>query len=304
MKYAIGIDIGGSNTRVALIDENLNLIKRVQFPTNPEDPRATFQKIASTIQSFDTPVVGIGLSCPGPLDLVDGFILASPNLGSEWWTLPIPQTITEMTGIPCYLENDANLAALAEAVAGDGKDKRYVQFLTISTGVGSGQVIDREIYDGSHGFAHEIANCILWKDGPQHGKLVPGGVEAICSGTAITNRAKAAGLDVRHAGEVNDLAQAGNETAMAIMDDSKEYLANMIAIIIAITDPEIVILGGSVAMKIDGFVKDVEDRVKGKVFAPLKPYIDIRPSSLSEDSGLIGAGYLAFSKAGIDAGKK
>lgn len=297
MKYSVGIDIGGSNTRVALIDEDLNLVERIQFKTNPEDPQDTLKKIASVIKSFNKEIVGVGISCPGPLDLETGYILRSPNLGEKWWTLSIPETITQLTGLPCTLENDANLAALAEAVVGDGKDKRYVQFMTISTGVGSGQVIDKKIYDGAHGFAHEIANCILWKDGPQHGLLVPGGVEAICSGTAITKRAQNAGLDVKHAGEVNDLAQAGNETAIAIMEDAKEYLANMISTIIAITDPEIVILGGSVAMKIKGFVKDVEDRVKEKVFAPIAPYVDIRPSSLSEDSGLIGAGYLAFDMA-------
>lgn len=297
MKYAVGIDIGGSNTRVALVDEDLNLVERVQFATNFEDPAATFDKIAETIKSFDKDIVGIGVSCPGPLDLKAGSIIVTPNLGEKWWNMNIPEALTKATGVPAYLENDANLAALAEAVAGDGKDKRYVQFLTISTGVGSGQVIDKQIYDGSHGFAHEVANCILWKDGPQHGALKPGAVESICSGTAITKRAQAAGLDVKHAGEVNDLAVAGNETAAQIMDEAKEYLANMIATLIAITDPEIVILGGSVAMKIDGFVKDVEDRVKEKVFDPVKPYVDIRPSSLSEDSGLIGAGYLALSKA-------
>lgn len=299
MKYAIGIDIGGSNTRVALIDEDMKLEKRVQFATNPDDPEETFRRIASTIESFNKDAVGIGISCPGPLDLKNGYILASPNLGEDWWARPIPETLTELTGLPCYLENDANLAGLAEAVVGEGKDKNYVQFLTISTGVGSGQVINKEIFDGSHGFAHEIANCILWKDGPQQGRLMKGSVESICSGTAITKRAREAGLDVQHAGEVNDLVEAGNETAAQIMDDAKEYLANMIATIIAINDPEIVILGGSVAMKIQGFTEDVQERVKKKVFAPLKPYVDIRNSTLSEDSGLLGAGYLAFSKAGV-----
>lgn len=301
MKYSIGIDIGGSNTRVALVDEDLNLAERIQFRTNPEDPEETLKKIASVIKNFDKEIVGIGVSCPGPLDLESGYILRSPNLGEKWWTLSIPQTISDLTGLPCHLENDANLAALAEAVVGDGKEKDYVQFLTISTGVGSGQVINKKIYDGAHGFAHEIANCILWQDGPQHGRLDKGAVEAICSGTAITTRAQNAGLDVKHAGEVNDLAAAGNETAKQIMDDAKEYLANMIAILIAVTDPEIVILGGSVAMKIDGFVDEVQEKVKQKVYPPVEPYVDIRKSSLSEDSGLLGAAYLAFSTAEEDA---
>ncbi len=297
MKYAIGVDIGGTNTRVALVDEDFNLKKRVQFSTDPKDPEGTLQKVASTISSFGKEVEGIGVSAPGPLDLINGYILASPNLDEEWWTYPIPEKLTELTGVPAYLENDANLAALAEAVVGDGKDKRFVQFLTISTGIGSGQIKDREIYIGAHGFGNEVADCIVWKDGPSHGRIIPGGIEAISSGTAITTRARNAGLDVAHAGEVNDLAKEGNEIAMQIMEDAKEYLANFIAILYAIIDPEITILGGSVAMKIDGFVEDVEKRVKEKVVDPVKPYVDIRRSTLNEDSGLLGAGYLAFSKA-------
>ena len=297
MKYSIGIDIGGSNTRVAVIDEDLNLIERVQFKTDAQDPDVTLKKIASLISTFNKEFVGLGISCPGPLDLETGYILRTPNLGEKWWTLPIPGTISELTGLPCYLENDANLAGLAEAVVGEGKDKEFVQFLTISTGVGSGQVIHKQIVNGAHGFAHEIANCIVWPGGPSHGNLVPGAIEAVSSGTAITTRARNAGLEVAHAGEVNDLAVAGNEVAQKIMAEAKEHLANMIATIIAITDPEIIILGGSVAMKINGFAEDIQELVKARVFAPVAPYVDIRRSTLSEDSGLIGAGYLAFSKA-------
>ena len=298
MKYAVGVDIGGTNTRVALIDEDLNLVKRVQFSTDTTDPEATLKKVASTIESFGKEIEGVGISCPGPLDLINGYVISTPNLKEKWWGYKITDNLKEMLGgVPVYLENDANLAALAEAVAGDGKDKRFVQFLTISTGLGSGQVIDKQIYIGSHGFAHEVANAIMWRDGPSHGVILPGGIEALSSGTAITTRAQKAGLDVEHAGNVNDLAAAGNETAAEIMNDAKEYLANFIATLIAVTDPEIIILGGSVAMKIDCFVEDVENRVREKVFAPLKPYVDIRRSTLNEDSGLLGAGYLAFSKA-------
>lgn len=301
MKYAVGVDIGGTNTRVALVNQDMELVKRVQFVTDTAHPEETLKKIASTIESFQRPVVGIGVSCPGPLDLINGYVLVTPNLGEAWWGYDLTGKLEELTGVPAYLENDANLAALAEAVVGEGKDKRFVHFLTISTGVGSGQIVDKKIFIGAHGFAQEVANCILWKDGPQQGQLQPGSVESICSGTAITKRAKDAGLDVKHAGEVNDLAEEGDETAAAIMDEAKEYLANFIATIQAMSDPEIVILGGSVAMKIDGFVEDVENRVKEKVFAPVKPYVQVRPSTLSEDSGLLGAAYLAFSKADVDA---
>lgn len=297
MKYALGIDIGGTNTRVALIDEEYHIINRKQFPTDSNDPIQTFKKINEAIKEFNTEgIVGIGLSCPGPLDLINGKIITTPNLSKKWWNLEISKKLTETTGLNTYLENDANLACLAESCVGQGKDYRYVGFLTVSTGVGSGFCIDKKIYQGAHGFAHEIANMPLWRNGPSHGTIIPGGIEAICSGTAIEKRAKAAGLEVKHAGEVYDLAVSGDSYAAMIIDDAKEYLANGIASIYALLDPEIIILGGSVSIKMPHFVEDVEARVKEKVFGVVKPYVKVVRTTLNEDSGLIGAACLAFLK--------
>ena len=297
MKYSVAIDIGGTNTRVALADEELNIIERKQFATDSENPDVTLGKIAEVIKSFDCDIVGAGMSCPGPLDLINGKILTPPNLKGQWHNLKVAEELSKLINKPVYLENDANLAGLAEAVVGEGKDYNYVQFFTISTGLGAGFVINKEIYHGAHGFGNEVANCVMMKDGPSHGSIIPGGIEAISSGTAITSRAVKAGLDVKHAGEVNDLAKAGNEVAKQIMDDAKEYLANFIGVVYGYADPEIVILGGSVALKIDGFVEEVEALAKERVYEIMKPYVKVRKSTLNEDSGLIGAAYLAFSKA-------
>ena len=292
--YTAGIDIGGTNTRIALIDEAYEIIQRIQFPTDVNNPHATLQKIQETVQSFSVAIAGVGLSCPGPLDLKQGIILDTPNLKGGWHGLAVSKELSARLKVPVFLENDANLACLAEAVLGQGKDYSYVQFLTISTGLGSGLVIDKKIYQGAHGFAHEIANIPLWRNGPSHGSIYPGGVEAICSGTAITTRAQKAGLDVEHAGDVYALACSQNQTAIDIMEDAKEYLANTIAIIYAFVDPEIVILGGSVAIKIPGFVEDVEQRVKTKVYPNIQPLVKVVKTNLSEDSGLLGAACLAF----------
>ena len=297
MKYSVAIDIGGTNTRVALADEELNIIERKQFATDSENPDVTLGKIAEVIKSFDCDIVGAGMSCPGPLDLINGKILTPPNLKGQWHNLKVAEELSKLINKPVYLENDANLAGLAEAVVGEGKDYNYVQFFTVSTGLGAGFVINNEIYHGAHGFGNEVANCVMMKDGPSHGSIIPGGIEAISSGTAITSRAVKAGLDVKHAGEVNDLAKAGNEVAKQIMDDAKEYLANFIGVVYGYADPEIVILGGSVALKIDGFVEEVEALAKERVYEIMKPYVKVRKSTLNEDSGLIGAAYLAFSKA-------
>lgn len=297
MKYSVAIDIGGTNTRVALADEELNIIERKQFATDSENPDVTLGKIAEVIKSFDCDIVGAGMSCPGPLDLINGKILTPPNLKGQWHNLKVAEELSKLINKPVYLENDANLAGLAEAVVGEGKDYNYVQFFTVSTGLGAGFVINKEIYHGAHGFGNEVANCVMMKDGPSHGSIIPGGIEAISSGTAITSRAVKAGLDVKHAGEVNDLAKAENEVAKQIMDDAKEYLANFIGVVYGYADPEIVILGGSVALKIDGFVEEVEALAKERVYEIMKPYVKVRKSTLNEDSGLIGAAYLAFSKA-------
>lgn len=296
MKYVVAIDIGGTNTRVALVNEKYEIEQRIQFSTDADNPDETLVEISNIIKGFKQKIEGIGMSCPGPLDLIEGKILETPNLHGRWHFLPVCKALEELVNVPVYLENDANLAGLAEAVIGEGKDYSVVQYFTVSTGLGAGLIFDKEIYHGKHGFANEVANTCLWKDGPQHGSIYPGGIEAICSGTAITVRAKKAGLDVKHAGEVNDLAKQGNPVAQEIMDDAKEYLANYVAGVQAFIDPEIIIFGGSVALKIDGFVEEVEQRVLSKVYDVMKPYVKLRISTLDEDSGLLGAACLAFRK--------
>ena len=298
MKHAIAIDIGGTNTRVALVDEKYEIIDRRQFATDSKNPDATLDQIAAIVNGYEEELVGVGMSCPGPIDLIAGKVLTPPNLTDGWHNYPISEELSKrIHGLPVYLNNDANLACLAEAVIGEGKDYRFVQYFTVSTGLGAGFVIDKEIYIGAHGFANEVENSIMIQDGPSHGSIIAGGIEAISSGTAITVRAQKAGLDVAHAGEVNDLAKAGNETAKQIMDDAKNYLANYIAIVYAYADPEIVILGGSVALKIDGFAEEVETLVKEKIhYDVMVPHIKVRKSTLNEDSGLLGAACLAVSK--------
>lgn len=293
MKYAVGIDVGGTNTRVALINDEYKIVERVQFSTDTQNPQVTLEKINNVIKGFGQKIEGIGISCPGPLDLIHGIILETPNLPG-WHYFHLTEELQNITGIKVQLQNDANLAGLAEAVIGAGAGKRHVQFLTISTGVGAGFCIDGKIYQGSKGFAQEVANCIVWKNGPSHGVLKSGSIESIASGTAITTRAKNLGLEVVHAGDVYDLVQEGNELAIQIMEDAYEYLSNFISILYGVLDPDLFVLSGSVALKIPGFIEEIEKRVKGKVFDALKDNIKIVPAALGEDCGLIGAACLAF----------
>lgn len=293
MKYAVGIDVRGTNTRVALINEKYELMERKQFSTDAMNPGQTLDQIKKVIDEFGYKIEGIGISCPGPLDLLKGIILTPPNLPG-WHYFHLTEQLQEKTGVNVYLENDANLACLAESVLGAGKEHDYVQFLTISTGIGAGFCIHDQIYRGSKGFAQEVANSILWKNGPYQGNLKKGSIESIASGTAITKRAREMGLEVEHAGDVFAMAKEGNKEAAQIMEDAYEYLSSFIGILYGVLDPEIFVLGGSVALKIPGFVEEIMRRVKEKVYESLKENIKIVPAVLGEDCGLIGAACLVF----------
>src|SRR5699024_7218447 len=154
-----------------------------------QDPMNTMNRIKTVIDSFDQKPVGIGVSCPGPLDLKQGIILSPPNLPG-WHGFKLVETFESMFKLNTYLENDANLAGLADASIGAGKDYDYVQYLTVSTGLGGGFVVHEEIYQGARGFAQELANVILVPGGFSVGDLKPGSLESLSSGTGIVARAK------------------------------------------------------------------------------------------------------------------
>lgn len=296
MKYALSIDIGGTNTRVSLISEDYKVKGYESFRTDGQDPLVTMNRIKEVIDTFEEEAVGIGVSCPGPLDLKKGIILTPPNLPG-WHNFELVKVMSEILDMDVLLENDANLAGLAEATIGAGKDLDYVQYLTVSTGLGGGFVINKEIYQGSKGFAQELANVILVPGGFSVGNLVPGSLESYASGTGITERARLKGLDVEHAGEVNDLAKQGNEDCILIIKEAQEYLANAIAMLYAVLDPEIVILGGSVALKMEGHVEAVEKLVKEKVFPDVAKNVKLQKAKLGEDNGILGGAILAFNES-------
>ena len=160
--YSVGVDIGGTQTRVALVNDIGEVFKKEAFKTLKDNPVENLNKINEIIKSFNVDVVGVGISCPGPLDLKNGIVLTPPNLPG-WHNFHLKAESEKIMQLPAFVENDANLAALAEVVYGAGKGFDIVQYLTISTGIGGGLTINKEIYQGSNGFAQEIANSILWK---------------------------------------------------------------------------------------------------------------------------------------------
>ncbi len=222
MKYFIGIDLGGTNVRTLLVDENGQSYSEVKDATEREKgPDAVTAKICRQIEAIDYTVCGgienvegIGIGVPGPVDVVKGVMIMASNLpGFE--NYPIAEKLSTKFNKPVFLDNDANVAGLAEAVLGAGKNYPTCYYVTVSTGIGGAFTVNKQLISGGRGHAGEIGNIIVKNNGYKQGALNPGAAEGECSGTAITRKGQEAlGKDlVHHAGDVFRLAAEGNETA-------------------------------------------------------------------------------------------
>lgn len=197
MKYYIGIDLGGTNVRTLLVDENGKTYSEVKDNTERENgPDYVCAKIIRQIESLDTSICGglqgvsgIGIGVPGPVDTVKGTMIMATNLpGFE--NYPICDKLADRFNLPTFIDNDANVAGLAEALLGAGKDYPTCYYVTISTGIGGAFIVDGKLVSGGRGHAGEIGNIIVKNNGYKFGGLNPGAAEGETSGTAITRKGK------------------------------------------------------------------------------------------------------------------
>ena len=295
MGINIGIDLGGTNVRVAIVNKNGQVEELLQEPTEAEKGHLhTIKKMVNmihTISEGKKRIDGIGIGAPGPLDPKRGVILGPPNLPG-WDEVYLVDEISQHFSANVYLTNDANAAALAEATYGSGKGYESVYYVTVSTGVGGGLVTNGQVFHGAQGFAGEIGNMIVQRGGSQYSNLNKGALEGYASGTAIGNRAKEL-HDIEGGAEaVFDLVREGNEEAWQIVDDAVDYLAVGIANVTHVVNPDVFVIGGGVMNAGDLVWTPLREKVKGYVYEELVPHINLQPSSLSGDAGVIGASLL------------
>ena len=288
MKNAIGIDVGGTNIRAARVNEKgtIELIQTcASTDQGPEKLVEILTEMIDTVKDGET--IGIGLAMPGPVDETKGCITLSSNL-KGCANYPFVDVLQYKTHLPVSLINDANAAALAEACVGAGNDCDIVYYMTLSTGIGGGLVINRKVYNGIHGYAGEVGNIVIDPAYPDAiNNLAPGAMESHESCTALVRRAKECGLDVMHAGHVFELADHGNEKAKGMVVEFQHRLARLIATIIMITDPACIVLGGGMMQSSSYFLDEVRSYCDALIQPTLRP-VDIRCAQC-EQSGVIGA---------------
>ncbi|WP_251860058.1 ROK family protein [Clostridium sp. Marseille-Q2269] len=293
MKYYIGIDIGGTNLRAGIIDENCTLLDKFKILNKVEKgPEHNIDKLLEEVKKrwVNKEIIAIGVGCPGPLDIKTGTILVTPNL-KNWEYFNLKKYLEQKLNVPVAVNNDANVAGYSEAMVGAGKGVESVYYITLSTGVGGGFVYKGEIVSGFNSIAGEIGNMIINEDKYKHANMNYGGLEGQCSGVNISRIAsEVLGKQVTTK-EVFHGAKEGITEYKNILANWTINLSKAIANIILTVDPEVIVLGGSVISNNPSYIKDIENEVKKRIYDGVK--INIKLADIGDDTGLIGAGVLA-----------
>jgi glucokinase len=291
------VDVGGTRTRIELFGEEPEPRCGVAFDTPRSGDVAGTVGEAVLELACREKLDAAAVACPGPLDPVRGVILNPPNLSKEWWDLKLAQRLSVLLGCPVALENDANLGALGEAEYGGGAGYGSVLYITVSTGVGTGLVMDGRIFGGSRGFAAELGHTTITEDDRVCGCGRRGCVEAVASGTAIARRALDAGWKPQEGREVTaravaEAAASGDEAARGVLAEAAAYLGRAIVNFIYAYDPEVVLIGGGVAQS-DIFMDLVAEAVELEPMMPAFRGVPVLRSALGERSVICGARALA-----------
>ena len=297
MKTYIGVDLGGTNVRAAIVDEEGKVLVQKKSPSYAQEGKEkvmdTIINLIKSLPDYES-CSGIGVGVPGPCDEKTGSMVLATNLpGFEGYS--IANKLEESFHMPSFIDNDANVAALAEALVGAGKGKKVVYYVTLSTGIGGGLVINGECISGKHGFTGEIANIIIDRNRSKVNYLAVGAIENEASGTAITRKAnEKASKKYKHAGEVFEDAHNGNPVAKEIVDNVVRDLAQLFATIACVCDPDIFILGGGMMQSSDLFLPSVIEKFKEISHTQL--HDDEFVLASLEEPGVIGAAMLPKSK--------
>lgn len=309
MSLTIAIDIGGTHIRAAAYEpDNTKPVAHYKTRSLANKP-GVYDRLVKAVETIwqDGSVCAIGIASPGPLDPHTGTILDTPNI-PEWANFPVAPKLSERFGVPVFLDNDANLAGLAEWQFGAGRGHSHLVYLTISTGIGGGVITNNQLLQGFRGMGAELGHMLIDPHGPLCGCGQPGHVESFSSGPAIVryvNEQLRAGTKSTLQADPNltpaqiaSAALKGDSLATTAFERAGHYLGIAVANYLAIFDPSVLIFGGGVSQVGDLLFKPLEESLHRHVFHP--HYLDdliITKAALGDDAGLLGALALARMKS-------
>ena len=315
MGYSIGVDIGGTNIAIGIVDtDSAAIVAKTSVKTLAPRPAAEIaEQIAgvcrelcesSRIAIEKIEKVGVGT----PVVVKNNVVSLALNLG--WEHEPIGEMISSYLGVPTYVANDANVAAYAEALKGAGKGAETVVGIALGTGVGGGIVINGEIFEGVNGFAAELGHMIIEKDGRKCVCGKRGCIEGYCSATALvkdTQRAMtenpdsymwslAKTLDGVSGRTAFEAARAGDLAAIRVVDFFIDSLAVGVANVINILQPDVVCIGGGVSGEGENLLRPLRERLDKLAFSTDDAKTVVTAAHFRNDAGIIGAALLGGTK--------
>jgi glucokinase len=309
MKTFVAVDVGGTHIRTAsYASDSIEPVKHNRIRSYAETP-GVYNRLVQAIETVwppDHQVMSIGMASPGPLDPHTGVILSTPNI-KEWVNFPLTEKLSEHFGVPAYLDNDANLAALGEWKFGAGIGHHDLLYLTISTGIGGGVIINDRLLHGYHGLAAELGHVTVLADGPLCSCGFPGHIEALASGPSIVGyvsemlaegtSSELRGVEPLGAQTVAEAARRGDALAISAYARAGKYLGIAVASFLHVFDPSIVVFGGGVSQSGKLLFEPFEESLHRHVIHPR--YLEnlvITTATLGDDAGLLGALALAHVK--------
>jgi glucokinase len=310
-RHAIGLDIGGTKVAGAVVAEDGTVVAELTEPTPESSDSATMTalllRMVETLRSKKSEVTSIGVGAAGTVEWPSGRILWAPNNAYRRWN--IRAELESATGLPAVVDNDANVAGLAEALLGDTLYREMV-LITVGTGIGSGIVLGGHIYRGPHGFGAELGHIVVDPNGPRCGCGKRGCLEALASGTALTRTGREAaaadpdGLIARLARErgvavtgqiVTEAAQQGDPRAVELFQTLARWLGIGIASVTTIFELDAVVIGGGVVDTGDLLLTPAREAAAEFAYAPqVRLLPPVLPSTFGSDAGKIGAALLAL----------
>ena len=247
MSSYLGVDLGGTKVRVGEVNDKGEIVKVISSSSFASGTKEDIiNNILKLINEFDlSNIEGIGIGVPGPVNQKTGSMTMANNIPALK-DVPIVSIIEEKTGKKTYMENDADVAGLAEAVYGAGKDYDIVYYITHSTGIGGGLIINKRVVSGRKGFGGEVANVFVKANGIKKNNLIAGAVENEASGTALALKAKELiSDDIKDAEDVFNLIRNNkSEIADELVEDMSKSIAILLSDIAAIIAPDCFVIGG------------------------------------------------------------
>ena len=307
--YRIGIDLGGTNIAVGVVNEKYEIVAHHSVPTGASRPAA--EVIADMGDAVEAALVkagvsidqceSIGVGSPGTCDSEKGVVTRAYNLG--WFDVPICAMLQSRFGIPARLSNDANCAALAETVAGAAIGCENMVLITLGTGVGGGIIIDGKIYAGMRSAGAELGHTLLVLDGEACTCGRRGCWETYASATALIRQAQQAAADhpeslLAQAGEITGLAvfqaaDQGDSVAQSVIDRYCVYVAAGFTDLVNSLAPEMILLGGGISRQGERILAPIREYVVGNCFGQKDGAVPvIKAAKLGNEAGIIGAAAL------------